>query len=67
MNLFKFLYSYLELKRIKNQIKNHDDVVANVAGHRHMAMCTCYVATHVCICACTRVRVCVHVPMHMCN
>ena len=63
MNLFEVIWIYLELKRIKNQIKNCVDVAANMAGSCHVA----HVTTYMCICAGAYVRVCARVCMRMCN
>ena len=48
INLFEFIWIYLELKRIKN----HVDVATNVVGRHHVASYEC-----TCACACARAYV----------
>ena len=51
LNLF---WIYLEFKILKIIFITHIDVVADMAGHRHIATCV-----HECVCV--RVLVCAHV------
>ena len=71
INLFKFIYIYLELKRIKN-IKNFDDAEIDVARAKtccHMVTyvhSTWHICMHVFTCGCARVCTNAHVCGYVC-
>ena len=51
---------YLELKRIKNHIRNRADMAVDMSNPHQ-------VVAYVCPCAYARVHVCACVFVHMCN